>query len=352
MGVQDGSYARCLPGARGSETAVTHTGVKSDGSRADDRNAVGKPLTVILASVGVLAALAAAAYAGLRLGGENDAPGPDTRATADPAKQAADTETERETETAGPEGLREAALSLVPAIASEPPSEDDLAEKDCTAGVDERPPPCIHFFFPTQGVTLAERERAVHENAVRNGWRPWRRKGLSEGFTWLRRGPYRARLALNPDHPNGFVDRLPALNEIMVFDLSRQPPPEPPPDPSGWSAEKRAFVARANAICARVNRDVKPLEMRGAKRDRDVLRLAGIWGDATDDVAALEPPAGDERAVAKIVVEFRRFERVLRILARVEGEMTLAAVVATFEQAKRAHKAAFRYGISGCSELR
>jgi hypothetical protein len=315
---------------------------------ADEKEAVRKPFVLVVVAAGIVAALAAAAYAGLRLGGEGVAPRPDARAAADPAKQAA----EPEPETTGPEGLREAALSLVPPMASERPSDEDLAEKDCTAGVEERPPPCIHFFFPTHGVTLAERERAVNENAAQSGWKPWRRKGLSDGFMWLRRGPYRARLALNPDLPEDFVDRIPALNEIMVFDLSRQPPPEPPPDPSGWSAEKRAFVARANAICARVNRDVKPLEMRGGKRDGDVLRLADIWGDATDDVAALEPPAGDERAVEKILLEFHRFERVLRILARVEGEMTLAAAVATFEQAKRAHKAAFRYGISGCSELR
>jgi hypothetical protein len=311
---------------------------------------VGKPLTVILASVGVLAALAVAAYAGLRLGGEGDAPKPDAPAAAGPTKQAA--ESDVAPDTSGPEGLREAALSLVPPVAAEPPTEEDLREKDCTAGVEERPPPCIHFFFPTEGVTLAERERAVHENAVRNGWRPWRRKGLSEGFTWLRRGPYRARLALNADLPQGFVDRLPALNEIMVFDLSRQPPPEPPPDPSGWSAEKRVFVAKANAICARVNRQAKPLVMRGPKADANLTRVADVWGEGTDDVGALEPPPGDERAVKKIILEFRRFEQILRALARVEGEMTLAVAVGAFEQGKRADKAARAYGITGCSELR
>jgi hypothetical protein len=313
---------------------------------------VGKPLTVILAFVGVLVALAAAAYAGLRLGGEGDAPRPDARAGAAPAEQAeAEPKTDTDAETAGPEGLREAALSLVPPIASEPPSEEDLSEKDCTAGVEERPPPCISFFFRTDGVTLAERERAVHENAAENGWEPWRRKGLSEGFTWLRRGPYRARLALNADLPNGFVDRLPALNEIMVFDLSRQPPPPPPPDPTGWSAEKRAFVAQFNSICARINRQATPLKMSRPDADANIIRFAEIWDNATDDVAALDVPPGDERAVKKILLEFRRLGQALRWLARVEGEMTLAAAVGTFEQAKRAEKAARAYGVTGCSEV-
>jgi hypothetical protein len=82
-----------------------------------------------------------------------------------------------------------------------------------------------------------------------------------------------------------------------------------------------------------------------------LIRLAEIWGDATDDVAALEPPPGDERAVRRIVLEFRRFGRALRIFARVEGEITLAAAVGTFHQARRAEKAARRYGVIGCSEL-
>jgi hypothetical protein len=308
---------------------------------------VRNPFALVLLAAGVLAALTAAGYAGLRLAGDEDPPSPDGGAATAPGNQVV----EAEPEDAGPRGLREATLSLVPPIASEPPSEEDLREKDCTAGVEERPPPCIHFFFPTHGVTLSERERAVHENAVRNGWRPWRRKGLSEGFTWLRRGPYRARLALNADLPDGFVDRLPALNEIMVFDLSRQPPPEPPPDPSGWSAEKRAFVAKVNAICARVNRQMKPLATRGEKADAALIKFAVIWRKATNDVAALEPPPGDERTVDRMLLEFRRLGQAVRILARVEGEMSLAAAVGTFEQVKRVRQATRAYGAVGCSGL-
>jgi hypothetical protein len=308
---------------------------------------VRKPLTVILAFLAVLAALAAAGYAGLLLGGEGATPPSERGAASQPENEPAASEREP----SGPEGLREAALSLVPPIASEPPSEEDLAEKDCTAGVEERPPPCVQFFFPTEGVPFAERERAVRENAAGNGWRPWPRPDSPDGFIYFRRGPYRARLALNSDLPDGFVDRMPALNEIMVVDLSRQPPPEPAPDPSEWSGDKRAYVAKVDAICARVNRQVKPLEMRGAKADANLLKLADLWGRGTDEIAALAPPSGDERAVTQIVREFRRFERALRILARVEGEMTLAAAVGTFEQAKRADKAARAYGVTGCSEL-
>jgi hypothetical protein len=324
--------------------------VKADGGRADDTQAVRKPLIVILASVGVLVALAAAGYAGLRLGGEADVSNSEGRGGVQPAKQAGDTEPESEAKAGGPEGLREAALSLVPPIASEPPSEEDLAEKDCTAGVDERPPPCINFFFPTKGVPLAARRRAVNENAARNGWRRWR-KGSRDGFIYFRRGPYQARMTVNADLPDGFVDRIPALHEVMVVDLSRRPPPEPPPDPSGWSAEKRAFVAKVNAICARVNREARSLRPGRDRAEANLLWFAEIWRDATGNVAALEPPPGNERDVRRIVLEFRRFGRALRILARTEGEMTLAAAVGTFEQAKRAHKTARAYGITGCSEL-
>ena len=306
-----------------------------------------KALVLAVLGAGVLAALAAAGYAGMRLAGDAEDPGPDVRPSARPAQQvAADAE-----ETDGPEALREAALSLVPPTASEPPSDEDLSEKDCTAGVDERPPPCIHFFFPTRGVPLAERRRAVHENAAQNSWRPWPRPGSPDGFIYFRRGPYRARLTTGADLPDELVDRMPALHEVMVFDLSRQPPPEPPPDPSGWSAEKRAFVKEVDAICARVSREARPLKPRRGQADAALTRLAEIWGDATDDVAALEPPPGDEQAVRRIVLEFRRFERALRIFARVEGEMTLAAAVGTFEQGRRAEKAARRYGVIGCSEL-
>ncbi len=306
-----------------------------------------KTLVLIVLAVGVVAALAAAGYAGMRLAGDAEDPGPDDRPPTHPARQvAADAE-----ETHGAEGLREVALSLVPPSASEPPSEKDLSEKDCTAGVDERPPPCIHFFFPTRGVPLAERRRAVHENAAQNGWRLWPRPGSPDGFIYFRRGPYRARLTTGADLPDDLVDRMPALHEVMVFDLSRQPPPEPPPDPSGWSPEKRAFVKEVDAICARVNREARPLRPRRGHADAGLIRLAAIWRDATDDVAALEPPPGDERAVHRIVLEFRRFERALRIFARVEGEMTLAAAVGTFYQARRAEKAARRYGVTGCSEL-
>jgi hypothetical protein len=236
----------------------------------------------------------------------------------------------------------------VPPVAAEPPRAEDLAEKDCTAGVDERPPPCIDFFFPTRGVPLAERERSVAETAARNGWKPWQRKGLPEGVLYFTRGPYRARIALSPDNPAVVGDRLPVANEIQVYDLARQPAPEPPPDPSGWSAEKREFVAAANAICARANRRMAPLATGRAPVEADVIRLADLWGEATDEIAALEPPPGDERAVAKIVREFRRFERIVRVLARIEGEMTLAAAVGTFEQAKLAHKTARAYGLTAC----
>ena len=303
------------------------------------------PLTAVLAGAAVLAALGASAYAGLRLGGEADTPRPDARAAGEPVQQASGTTPE----TSGPEGLREAALSLVPPVAAEPPKAEDLAEKDCTAGLDERPPPCIDFFFPTRGVPLAERERSVAETVAQNGWKPWRRKGLPEGFLYFTRGPYRARIALSPDHPAVVGDRLPVANEIQVYDLARQPAPEPPPDPTGWSAEKREFVTAANAICARANRAIAPLATGGAPKEADVIRrFADLWGEATDEIAALEPPPGDERAVAKIVLEFRRFEKVLRLLVRVEGEMALAAVVGTFEQAKRAHKTARAYGLTIC----
>ena len=305
---------------------------------------MGRSLTHVLVALAVLAALAAAAYGGLRLGGEGETPKQDARE----AVSTTPDEPASEPETGGPEGLREAALSLVPPVASEQPTEEDLAEKDCTAGVVERPPPCIHFFFPTKGVTLAERKRAVKETAAANGWK--RERGPN-GFLYFSRGSYSARIGLSPDHPVGVGDRLPVLNEIMVFDLSRQPPAEPPPDPSGWTVEKRAFVAKANAICKRINREVEPLDMKRAKLDANVVRLADIWARGTDDIAALEPPPGDDAAVAKIVVEFRRFEKTLRILARVEGEMTLAAVVGMFEQGKRAGKTARAYGITGCSEL-
>ena len=303
-----------------------------------------KPLTAVLAAVAVLAALAAAAYAGLRLGGEGDAPRPDARAAGQPGKNAVETTSEP----SGPEGLREAALSLVPPVATEPPAEEDLAEKDCTAGLEERPPPCVDFFFPTRCGPRAERERGIAETAARNGWKPWRREGLPQGFHSFPRGPYRARVGLSPDNPPGVGDRLPVLNEIQVYDLSRQPAPEPPPDSSAWSAEKREFVAAANAICARATRRMASLATGKTPRDADVVRLAELWADATDEIAALEAPPGDERPVAKIVLELRRFEKVLRMLARVEGEMALAAVVGTFEQAKRAHKAARAYGLTAC----
>jgi hypothetical protein len=178
-----GGRARRLPRSRREGE-----GVKARRAAADDSGAVRKPLIAILASVGVLGALTAAGCAGLRLAGDGKTPKPDAGAAAAPAKQA-----ESAPDTFGPDGLREAALSLVPPVAAELPTEEDLDEKDCTAGVDERPPPCISFFFPTRGVTRAERERAVKETARQNGWETWRRKGLSEGFMWFRRGPYRAR---------------------------------------------------------------------------------------------------------------------------------------------------------------
>jgi hypothetical protein len=307
---------------------------------------VAKPLIAVLAVLGVGAALGAAGYAGLRLAGEPEVPNPGAGVASEPGDNGA----EHSPDEGGPEGLRAAALSLVPPIASRAPDDADLSEKDCTAGLEERAPPCIHFFFPTEGVPLGERQRAVRGNAAQNGWRPWRRNA-KDGFVYFRQGPYRARLALNADLPDGFVDRFPALNEIMVFDLSRQPAPEPPPDPSGWSAEKRAFVAKANGICRRVTREVKPLAKRGPSADANLIRVADVWGDGTDEIAALEVPPDDERAVERMILEFRRFERALRILTRVEGEMTLAAAVGTFQQAKRADKAARAYGVTGCSEL-
>jgi hypothetical protein len=113
---------------------------------------------------------------------------------------------------------------------------------------------------------------------------------------------------------------------------------------------KRRFVAAANSACragvARILRLGKASSpAAGAKRYRaEVDRTIRT-------IAALKAPAGDERAVSRVLAEFRRFSEAIQWLIEAKGEEALGAAAAIAVTAKRARAAAGAYGLTDCVKL-
>jgi hypothetical protein len=227
---------------------------------------------------------------------------------------------------------------------------DPIRERDCVAG--RTSVRCVEFTVESRNVRFATRLNLFIANARGHGWTLARTKRFKNGtaVVYLKRGGFRAVLGLgsNTLWSGGPVTTLvrvslPATAKHLglppVKIVSRAP-----------ALAKRHFVAAANAACRagvgrmlRIPRAASPAA--GAKRFRAEL-------DRTiRALAALKPPPRDERAVARVLAEFRRFSQAIQLLIQAKGEDALGAAAAIAVTAKRARAAAKAYGLTQCAKL-
>ena len=202
--------------------------------------------------------------------------------------------------------------------------------------------PCVREYFVTEDLDLERRLALVRARARSAGWRIVAQRRERGATVELERGPFTATYALEPD--NAVVCRR-TPRCLTGTTLTVYAPPAALPAPSAaerasWSAEKRAFVADANAVCTR---------MRARMADPDAAGAALSQG--AGELAALEPPSGEQNEVDALLRPLRRLAEAARALTDGKGEDGLPALIAVGEFAKRFNEAASRYGLGACARL-
>ena len=246
-------------------------------------------------------------------------------------------------------GLTAAGRSLVPS-GRDFVVRDPIRERDCVAG--RTSVRCVEFTVESRNVRFGVRLNLFIANARRHGWTLARTQRYKNGtaVVYLKQGGFRAVLGVGSNRlwSGGPVTTLvrvslPATAKHLGL------PPVTIVSHAG-AKTKRRFVAAANAACragiARIMRIPKPTSpAAGAKRYRTEL-------DRTiRALAALKPPASDERAVGRVLAEFRRFSQSVQWLIEAKGEDALGAAAAIAVTGKRARAAAKAYGLKDCAKL-
>jgi hypothetical protein len=110
---------------------------------------------------------------------------------------------------------------------------------------------------------------------------------------------------------------------------------------------KREFIARADAICERMNTESVAVAAKRTTLSPDELgkRALELQGRAIRQLRALRPPAGDERRIEAVLLHLDRLQFALRALLDDEGEDTLPAVAAIAVETDAVARAAKRYGL-------
>jgi hypothetical protein len=220
------------------------------------------------------------------------------------------------------------ARSLVPPAARASLGSDDLAVKECGISPSY---PCISTFFTLRG-SAAGRMAKLRAQARRAGWTFVRSRpdgtGRSVEFS---RGPDHARYVVSGDAGAEIVG-LELYGPANV--LARPSAAER----SRWSGERRRYIARADAICART-----------LGRMKEVRDVAPAVTKTARELHALRAPSGDADGVKTMLRPLDTLVRALRALKAAKGEDALGPAVALGTYATRFERAAARYGLTRCT---
>jgi hypothetical protein len=290
-----------------------------------------------LLTLGAFAAIAGGAWAGVKLAGADEQ-------TAYATPVAASTRP-RKVERVD---LGREALALMPDGFTVHGAQN-TEERRCFAGDEKHFEPCAEFMFDAAAM-MSTRKRLVLARADELGWRHLGTDdGSDDSALEFARGSLRARIGLGPDAD---AVNLPTSNYMRVWDPSRRTLIVQPvtAKPSGDEADRRPFVAAANAACSRLSKRMRVLEKEKKPDPDQVLALLGReWNRLVAEIAALEPPPEDVRAVKSLLRELRNFARVLQLLPNAEGEQALVAVAGMVQQGQRAEKALAQFGLTACA---
>ena len=242
-------------------------------------------------------------------------------------------------ETALPAELPDLARALVPAEALEPPTKEDLAVTEC--GI-QPVFPCVRVYFVTEDISLEERLAIVRRQADAAGWDLISEQRKGSATVKIERGAYQGTYMLESDDALLCASTPRCITGTMLTVVG---PPAPLPTPSAaerlaWSAEKKLFVADANALCAATQ-----------ARMSDPENIAAALAEGLRELSALEAPSGEQKEVDAVLRPLRNLARAAEALSDDEGEDALPAAVAVGEFAKRFTRAASRYGLDTCATL-
>jgi hypothetical protein len=194
--------------------------------------------------------------------------------------------------------------------------------------------PCMDAFFSAaKGRTFAVRLHRLRLLAVSKGWRVERVRREEKGvYLELVRGDVHARYTLpRLGGPGDSIVEVSVAGPLTVL------PGPAAADKAAWSPEKRRYVKDANAICSR-----EFAHITGPKQ------LPTALVRASQSLAALLPPAGEQRKVATFLRPLHRMAQAAQLSKRAKGEDALPAVVALGQYATRFNKGASRYGLDKC----
>jgi hypothetical protein len=292
----------------------------------------------VVLALGAFGAIAGGGWLGVQLAGGQRAAG---------ATPVAATTKQRHVERVD---LGREALALMPE-GSTVHGAQNTRERRCFAGDEKHFEPCAEFMFDAAAM-MSARKRLVLARAAELGWRHVRTDDAPYGSTLeFARGRLQARIGLGPDAD---AANLPTGNNMRVWDPTRRTLIVQPvtAKPSGDAADRRPFVAAANAACSRLSRRMRALEKEKTPDPDRVLAVFGReWNQLVAEIAALNPPPDDARAVKSLLRELRNFGRVLQLLPNAEGEQALGVVAGMVQQGQRAEKALAQFGLKACAGL-
>jgi hypothetical protein len=228
------------------------------------------------------------------------------------------------------------ARALIPSEALDEPTSDELTVEEC--GI-QPVFPCVSTYFVTENLDLQQRRVLLRRQARTAGWRILSERREGAITIDLARAGYRARYMLEADDPLLCES---ASRCVTGTDLTVAGRPTPLPAPSAderdsWSAEKKAFVAAANAVC---------VDMQAGS---DPAVLVAVLREGLAKLSALRAPTGEEREVDRILRALQNLVRALDALTDDESEDALPAAVAAMEFTKRFNEAASRFGLDACA---
>ena len=195
--------------------------------------------------------------------------------------------------------------------------------------------PCTNAYFAVPGKSVLESQlRLLRALGQSGGWRVERIERFQSGaYLDLVRGHFHARYTLG----EGLTPPGQSFAQLAVYGPATVLPQPTAAEKTGWSDEKRRYVREANALCARTLG-------RLSSPDQVAPTLALL----AKQLAALDPPPGEEEEVRTFLRPLRILARSARALTDEKGEDVLPAVVGVGEFTKRFIEAASRYGLDRC----
>jgi hypothetical protein len=135
-----------------------------------------------------------------------------------------------------------------------------------------------------------------------------------------------------------------ACGQAREQDLSSSPEADGP-------LTKQGFIARADAICERMNAESLAAAKRLKGRPPEEIGRSAIelHARAIAELSALHAPPGDTREIGAVLLHLRRLQAAMRLLLEAKGEDALPAVAGIAVEVDAVARAARRYGLfRGC----